>query len=262
MVFKIINTRSGIKKAIKRGEILINDRKGKTSDWIEENQKLELIQREQKPKKIFQLRLEVLFEDDFLAVVNKPSGYPTSGNYFRTIENALPFNLKSSAEPDALPYPLPVHRLDNPSSGLLLVAKTIKVQQKLNLAFENKKIRKTYLAIAHGETPERIIFRDEIDNKSALTKVFTKRILRRDDNKFSLVEVILETGRTHQIRIHLASNGFPIVGDSKYGKEEDLKLKTGMFLAAVNLQFKHPVTREELDIQLDIPQNFLYFVKI
>ncbi|UJH90513.1 hypothetical protein LZ575_17150 [Antarcticibacterium sp. 1MA-6-2] len=108
-VFKIISSRSGIKKAIKREEILIDGKIGKTSDWVKPNQKIELLQQEKQEKKIFQLKLEVVFEDQYLAVVNKPAGYPTSGNFFKTIENALPFNLQASQEDDSLPYPLPVH---------------------------------------------------------------------------------------------------------------------------------------------------------
>lgn len=261
MVFRIINTRSGIKKAIKRGEVLIDGKVGKTSDWIEKNQKLELVQQEQKPKKIFQLHLEVLFEDEFLAVINKPAGYPTSGNYFRTIENALPYNLKPSGEKDALPYPLPVHRLDNPTSGLLIVSKTRNSQKKLNLALEKREIKKLYFAIVHGETPEKFHLHSEIDNKAAITHFSTIKHLSLDSQNFSLVEVRLETGRTHQIRIHLARNGFPIAGDTQYGTETPALSTRGLFLAAVKLHFFHPATGQEIDLQLEMPKKFLYFVK-
>ena len=124
-IFTSITTRSAVKKAIKKHRILINDEIGQTGDWILEGQKIELLQLENQ-QKVFELKLEVVYEDDHIAVINKPAGYPTSGNYFKTIKNALPFNLKSSKETDRLEAPQPAHRLDNPTSGILLCAKTNK----------------------------------------------------------------------------------------------------------------------------------------
>ena len=255
-IFKSIPSRSGIKKAIKRQEILIDGQIAKTSDWIEEHQKIELLQQEIKPKKIFNLKLEVIFEDDYFAVVNKLAGYPTSGNYFKTIENALPFNLKISGESDALPYPLPVHRLDNPTSGLLLIAKTRIAQTKLHLDFETKDIQKTYLAVIHGIFPETAIFSDEINQKSALTTIKTLRPFHFKNEDYSLVEVNPDTGRTHQIRIHLAQHGFPIVGDKEYGTGSAPFPKKGLYLAAIGLRLIHPITDEPLEFKLKIPRKF------
>jgi len=254
--FKTISTRSGIKKAIKRKEILIDGTIGNTSDWVEEHQKLELLQQETPLKKIFQHRLEVVFEDDFLAVVKKPAGYPTSGNYFKTIENALPFNLKVSAEKDALPYPLPVHRLDNPTSGLLLIAKTRIAQTKLNLAFEHKEIQKTYLALVHGEAQETCIYNTNIESKPALTKVTRIEAFSFKHNPYSLLEVFPETGRTHQIRIHLSGNDLPIVGDMEYGLKIHPFQKKGLYLTAIALNFSHPISKEAMSVKIDPPQKF------
>lgn len=256
-VFKSISTRSGIKKAIKRQEILINGEIGKTSDWIEEHQKIELVQHEVPEKKILQLKLEVLFEDDFMAVVNKPAGYPSSGNYFRTIENALPFNLKASEKKDALPYPLPVHRLDNPTSGLLLIAKTRAAQTQLNRSFQNKKIFKAYLALVEGETPHNFIYENAIDGKAALTKGKRLKLYKKEGKFFSLLELNPETGRTHQIRKHLSENGFPIVGDIEYGSRVNFFQKKGLYLFAAGLKFQHPVSSETMEIQMELPKKFI-----
>ncbi len=254
--FKSISTRSGIKKAIKRKEILIDGTIGNTSDWVQEHQKLELLQQEVPVKKVFQLGMEVVFEDDFLAVVKKPPGYPTSGNYFKTIENALPFNLKVSREQDALPYPLPVHRLDNPTGGLLLIAKTRTAQTILNLAFEHKEIHKTYLALVHGEAPKSCIFDSNIDGKTAITKISRIGNFSFKDKLYSMLEVSPETGRTHQIRIHLSGNDLPIVGDMEYGLKIHPFHKKGLYLAAVALDFIHPISQEAMSLKIDPPQKF------
>jgi 23S rRNA-/tRNA-specific pseudouridylate synthase len=171
LVFKALPTRSAVKKAIKRKEIRINNQITATGDWIEEGQEITLLKQETKPKKVFKLELEVVWEDEYLAVVNKPEGIPTSGNYFRTVENALPYNITPSTLIDALPYPLPVHRLDNPTSGLLIIAKTRTTQTILSRDLELKKIRKVYLALVQGHTPDDIIYSDALDGKQARTEI-------------------------------------------------------------------------------------------
>ena len=254
--FKSISTRSGFKKAIKRKEILIDGAVGNTSDWVEEHQKLELLQQEVPIKKVFQLSLEVVFEDDYLAVVKKPAGYPTSGNYFKTIENTLPFNLKDSMEQDALPFPLPVHRLDNPTSGLLLIAKTRTAQTALNLAFEHKEIHKTYLAVVHGQAPESCTYNTDIEGKTAITKIKRIGAFNYKESSYSILEVYPETGRTHQIRIHLSGNNLPIVGDMEYGLKTHSFQKKGLYLTAITLNFTHPISQEAMSVNIDPPQKF------
>ncbi len=257
-VFKSITTRSGIKKAIKRKEIFLDGKIAKTSDYIRENQILEILQPEVQVKKIFKLQLEVIYEDDFLAVINKPAGFPTSGNYFKTIENSLPYNLLPSAEIDALPFPTPVHRLDSLTSGLLLIAKTRKAQVQLHQDFENKNIQKVYIALVHGKIPDSIDIDDDIDQKPSFSQVRRLDFFQRKEEEYSLVEVRPKTGRTHQIRLHLSGRGFPIVGDKIYGQLPP-KGKRGMYLAAIGLLFIHPVTGEEHNLQLPYPKKFRKF---
>ena len=256
-IFKTITTRSGIKKAIKKQLILLNRKPANTGDWIKEGQLLELLAEELPQKKIFRLQLKIIFNDNFLAVIQKPSGYPTSGNYFKTIENALPYNLENSTEKDALPYPTPVHRLDNPTSGLLLVAKTKNVQVKLNQDFEEKNIRKSYLAIVSGEIPSTGTFNSPIEGKTAATKFQLKKTFQKNDKTYSLVELFPITGRTHQIRIHLSKNGNPIVGDEVYGSSENAK---GILLAAHSLAFTHPSTKKSLHFENTFPKKFEKFI--
>ena len=256
-IFKTITTRSGIKKAIKKQLILLNRKPANTGDWIKEGQLLELLAEELPQKKIFRLQLKIIFDDHFLAVIQKPSGYPTNGNYFKTIENALPYNLENSTEKDALPYPTPVHRLDNPTSGLLLVAKTKNVQVRLNQDFEEKNIRKSYLAIVSGEIPSTGTFNSPIEGKTAATKFQLKKTFQKNNKTYSLVELFPITGRTHQIRIHLSKNGNPIVGDEVYGSSENAK---GILLAAHSLAFTHPSTKKSLHFENTFPKKFEKFI--
>ncbi|WP_026837280.1 RluA family pseudouridine synthase [Gillisia sp. JM1] len=255
-IFRMLPSKSGLKKAIKKEEILLNGKIAQTSDWIEEHQQIDYIQKEEKQLKIFQLKLEVVFEDEYLAIINKPSGYPTSGNYFKTIEHALPFNLKLSSLPDALPYPVPVHRLDNPTSGLLIIAKTKSAQLQLHQDFEEKKIHKTYLALVTGETPIQASIQTSIEGKEAFTTYKTLKSFQHQERIYSLLEVAPKTGRTHQIRIHLSTSGFPIVDDKLYGSGENPFRKKGLYLAAIGLELEHPIYKTPLKLELEFPSKF------
>ena len=150
-----------------------------------------------------------------------------------------------------------MHRLDNPTSGLLLVAKTKNVQVKLNQDFEEKNIRKSYLAIVSGEIPSTGTFNSPIEGKTAATKFQLKKTFQKNDKTYSLVELFPITGRTHQIRIHLSKNGNPIVGDEVYGSSENAK---GILLAAHSLAFTHPSTKKSLHFENTFPKKFEKFI--
>ncbi|MGY5850752.1 RluA family pseudouridine synthase [Salegentibacter sp. F14] len=255
-IFQTAPTKSSIKKAIKRGEIKIDCEPANTGDWIKEGQKIELFKQEV-PQKIFSLKLEVHFEDDHIAVVNKPPGYPTSGNYFKTIANALPFNLKPSKIATALPTPQPAHRLDNPTSGLLLIAKTGNSLRKLQKDFEEKKIQKTYTALVEGKFPEKKDLHFKIEGKGSQTEISLIKSFQIKGKYFSIVSASPKTGRTHQIRIHLMKAGFPLVGDKLYGNEIRAFKPDGLFLVASSLEFQHPVTCQWLNIVAPLPKKFI-----
>jgi len=255
-VFEKLQSRSAVKKCIAKNCILINGEIAATSNWIKAGQLIELIAPDTNPKKVFQLQLEVLFEDDNFAAVNKPAGFPTNGNYYKTIENALPFNLKASTKSDALNFPKPVHRLDNPTSGILLVAKTKSAQISLHHQFEAKTIQKEYHAVVAGKLPESGIINTDINTQKALTEFKTITQVQALQNDYlTLVKLFPKTGRTHQLRVHLSELGFPIVGDKLYAPK-NVMMHKGLFLAATNIQFLNPNTQEATNISTEIPNKF------
>jgi 23S rRNA-/tRNA-specific pseudouridylate synthase len=174
--------------------------------------------------KEYKVALKVHFEDEDLAVVEKPPGLATSGNQWKTLQNALPSNIQHSGRKDALSVPLTVHRLDAKTHGLVLVAKTASARIQLGRLFEARKVQKTYTAILQGKLTGEGAFNAPIEGKEALTfyKVLSHFQHVKDDWN-SLVELSPVTGRKHQLRIHCAQSGHPIVGDVKYSDQENVR---------------------------------------
>ncbi|PID29670.1 MAG: RNA pseudouridine synthase [Candidatus Cloacimonadota bacterium] len=254
-----ITSRKGIKKAIERGFLLLNGKKARTDAWLKKGNKITLLQSNIYKGKIFKLKINVIYEDDYLAVINKPAGYPVSGNKFKTITNALPFNLKNSSEKDRLSRIHPVHRLDSLTAGLLICAKTARAAVYLSKMFENGEIRKTYRALLIGKTPERGVIDFPINNCRAVSEY--KKIKSIETLKFgaiTLAELFPKTGRTHQLRIHTAFSGFPVLGDPLYPEDENFcRYKgKGLFLAATGLRFKHPFSDELMSFEISAPSKF------
>lgn len=192
-----------------------------------------------------------------MAVINKPAGITVSGNSFKTIFNALPYNLKESTESDALFKPTPVHRLDNQTSGILLIAKTKTAQIELGKQFENKTIQKNYVAIVVGAIFKNCTVNSPIENKESLTFFETIEVVKSLKFKeLTYLKATPKTGRTHQIRIHLASIGHPILGDKLYGDKEMLHKGKGLFLAATDITFLHPKTSEKITFKIAVPNKF------
>jgi len=256
-IFYSITSRKGTKNAIKKGLVFINSEKGYTGDWICGGETLELFQNTKSKKPAVSFKLEVLFEDEYLAIINKPAGVLVSGNKRFTIENALSFNLKKSLQPDALLRPEPIHRLDYPTTGALLIGKTASIVTALNKLFEARCISKTYHAVVTGSIEHFGVIKTDIDEKPSKSEF--KKIASVPSLNYEFLNLMVltpHTGRRHQLRKHLAGIGNPIFGDSQYKKEGVFVKGKGLYLHASSLKFKHPINKETLLITAPLPKKF------
>ena len=260
-LFDLLPSRKGVKKAIKRGEIILDGKEVETGRWVLPGHCIELIEKENSHVNPFRLSIEIVLEDESIAVVNKPAGYPVSGNTYRTIENALPFNLVETGALDGLRRPLPVHRLDSSTSGLLLIAKTRSARMSLGAQFQEQTIQKRYRAVVMGEIDDHGHMDLPIDGKEASTIYqVIQRAHSLKSGSLALIDLWPKTGRTHQLRKHLAAIDHPILGDKLYGHEGNIFKGKGLFLAAVELAFIHPKHNDAITIKIDQPNKFLTFM--
>lgn len=257
-IFTSVTTKSGLKKLIKKQLLTIDGLPATTATYIKGGETICLFENETLSKASeLVFPLEVCYEDDFLAIINKPAGILVSGNKHKTIVNALPSNISKSTQIDALSSPKPVHRLDFPTSGLLLIGKTNASVIALNKLFEEKQISKTYHAITTGNLEKEGIIETPIDGKSSHTqyKVLETKVIATKI-PLNLVALYPSTGRRHQLRIHLASLGNPILGDTTYNLETQAIKGRGLYLQATSLQFIHPITSEKIAITIDLHKKF------
>jgi len=189
-------------------------------------------------------------------LIHKPAGILVSGNRFKTIAKALAQNIKPSTLPDAT-TPQPVHRLDYPTTGILLVGKTSSSIHALNKMFENKEIKKTYYAVTIGEMDCRGKIISKIDGKKSHSNYSLKAsVPSKKYGKLNLVKLEPQTGRRHQLRKHLSCIGNPILGDQEYGIENLILKGKGLYLHAYSLEFTHPFTNENIHLKDELPQSF------
>jgi len=256
-LFQAIPTKSALKKALKRKEIKVDGKVASTATIISGGETIVFTPSElPAPKKAFHLKLEVLFEDSYLAAVHKPAGVLVSGNSFKTIAKALPQNLVKSKQQDAV-QPQPVHRLDYATTGILLIGKTAQSIRRLNLLFENKEILKTYYAVCIGSVAPKGTIQEPVNKKEAITRFVKVATVESPRFKhLNLIKLKPETGRRHQLRIHLAGLGNPILGDRDYTPEPLILKGKGMYLHAYSLSFAHPITGQPLTLVAPLPKRF------
>ncbi|MFA9414756.1 MULTISPECIES: RluA family pseudouridine synthase [unclassified Streptococcus] len=264
-------SRSFANDEIKAGRVLVNGRAAKAKYAVKAGDVITytLPQEEVVDYLPEDLPLEIIYQDDQVAVVNKPQGmvvHPSAGHVTGTLVNALLYHIKDLSSINGVVRPGIVHRIDKGTSGLLMIAKTDAAHQALAEELKDKKSLRKYLAIVHGNLPtdrgviEAPIGRSDKDRKKQAVTAKGKPALTRFQvlewfGDYSLVELTLETGRTHQIRVHMAYIGHPVAGDPAYGPKKTLAGQ-GQFLHAEKLGFTHPTSGEEMVFTAPAPAIF------
>lgn len=268
-------TRTQIQQMIENEEILVNNKPTKPSYKLRVND--EVVVKYVKPKtldiKSEEIPLDIYYEDSDLIVVNKPTGmvvHPAFGNYEGTLVNALMHHCKDLSTINGVIRAGIVHRIDKETSGLLVACKNDFTHKNLSKQFSSKTVTRKYIAIVHGvinhnlgrvDAPigrskeDRKLMAIVEEGKHAATNF--KVIERFKDH--TLLELSLETGRTHQIRVHMKYIGFPVVGDPQYGLRKD-KSNYGQYLHAKTLGFIHPRTNEYMEFNSPLPDYFLEYL--
>ena len=256
-IFNSVLTKSALKKALKKQCIRVNNVVASSATFINGGECITLsIVKEVILKKKLEFQLDVLFEDDYLAVIHKPAGILVSGNSFKTIANALPQNIKRSTLPDAT-IPQPVHRLDFATTGILLVGKTSNSIRTLNKMFEDRAVKKIYYAVTIGEMNSKGRITSEVDGKKSQSSyTLCESVPSEKFGKLNLVKLEPQTGRRHQLRRHLSNTGNPILGDKEYGIENLILKGKGLYLHAYSIEFIHPFTNEKVYQKDEFPQKF------
>ena len=267
-------TRSHIQKLIEEGCILLNGKMPKANSKLKEGDCLEVVIPDAEEIDVIpeDIPLDIVYEDDFMLVVNKPQGmvvHPAAGNYSGTMVNALLYYCGDSLSGiNGEKRPGILHRIDKDTSGLLLVAKNDVAHIKLSEQIKAHSLTREYFALVHGNikedsgTIDAPIGRHPEDRKKMTItdknsrEAVTHYFVMERFGKYTLVRCRLETGRTHQIRVHMSKNGHSIVGDKTYGvKKEEFGLN-GQLLHAHKVGFIHPKTEEYMEFSREVPEYF------
>ena len=264
-------SRSKIQSLIEDGDVLVNNEVKRSSYKVKNGDVIEITIKEEDISNLEKenIPLDILYEDKYLAVINKQSGlvtHPAVGNYNHTLVNALLYHFNISDKDNVRPGI--VHRLDKDTSGVMVVAKDEKTHELLSLMIKNKEVERKYLALVWGVIKcdrgkiDAPIGRDinnrqkyvvtDINSKEAITNF---EVVKRFNNA-TLIMCKLDTGRTHQIRVHLNYIGYPVVNDLVYGNRKIIDKDFGQMLHSVSIKFKHPITNEELYFTKDVPERF------
>ncbi len=266
-------SRVAIQRLIANGKVLVNGKTTKASYKVQAGDKIEL--EEEVPVEVSlkaqDIPLDIIYEDEDMIVVNKPKGmvvHPANGNPDGTLVNAIMAICKDSLSGIGGEIrPGIVHRLDKDTSGIIIVAKNDKAHINLSEQIKDHKVKKTYIALVRGIVKENEatinmpIGRSEKDRKKmAVTRkgkeaITHFKVLERYD-KYTLLQVNIETGRTHQIRVHLSQIGYPIVGDEVYSNGKNEWNVKGQCLHAKSLDFTHPTTGKMMHLEAELPDYF------
>lgn len=272
-------SRSELKYYFDEQKVMVNNKIVKPSYLVNYGDEIIIMDRDEKESNLEKedIKLDIVYEDEDIIVVNKPSGmvvHPANGNYEHTLVNALMYHSNKLSSVNGEFRPGIVHRIDADTSGLLLVAKTDNVHNDLAKQISEKSVTRKYICLVNGviledtATIDAPIGRDKNDrkkmcvtgdnSKDAVTNI---RVLERYKDS-TLVECVLETGRTHQIRVHMSYIGHPVVNDPVYGYNKLIDKDFGQMLHAEEIGFIHPITKEYLDFKVDPPKRFMEILEI
>jgi 23S rRNA pseudouridine1911/1915/1917 synthase len=295
-------SRSRLQKMIDDGDVLVNEKPAKSSYKLRAGDEIE-VELTELPAETFEpenIPLEIVYEDEFLAVINKPAGmvvHPGAGVSSGTLANAIAYHFKLQitdykSEIEEIPNPksqIPnrigiVHRLDKDTSGLIVVAKTEEIHESLSEQFRAREVFKSYVALVHGEMEENSgtidapIARENHNRTKMSVRAHGRNALslwkvKKRFEKFTLLSVEIKTGRTHQIRVHLAYINHPIVGDETYnaGRDKtvhDLQIRKAIqelnrfFLHAEKLGFTHPKSGARMNFTAPLPAELTEFLEL
>jgi 23S rRNA pseudouridine1911/1915/1917 synthase len=268
-------SRSYIQDVIEAGKVKVNDKQKKSNYKLKDADIVILEMPENKELKIEKenIELDVLYEDSDVIVVNKPQGmvvHPAPGNFTGTLVNALLYHCKDLSGINGVNRPGIVHRIDKDTSGILVVAKNDKAHQKLAEQLKEHTMTREYIALVEGiintdaGTVDAPLARHPVDRikisviKNGRNAVTHFQVLERFKTN-TLVKCILETGRTHQIRVHMSHLGHPLVGDPVYGYKKQKFNLEGQLLHAKKLGFIHPSSGKYMEFESEVPD---YFTKV
>jgi len=274
-------SRSLVQRLIHEGRILLNGATVKPNHRLNTDDIVEISFPEPqvsdlKPRNI---PLNILYQDEELAVIDKPAGlvvHPGPGNSDGTLVHALLYHLSDLSSIGGVERPGIVHRLDKDTAGVMVVAKTDRAHRALSEAFAERTVSKRYIALSIGKPTRehftidspigrhpryrhRMCVRD--DGREAVTELFLKRVFHAQSSVFSLFDILLHTGRTHQIRVHLSSEGLPVVGDPIYSRKWEKYGVPHLLLASVLLEFTHPGTGKPMRFEVGPPAHITEFIK-
>lgn len=271
-------SRNQVQRLIEQGKVLVNGKLEKASYRLEADDEVtyEIPAPQELQVNPEPIALDIVYEDADVVVINKPQGmvvHPANGNYTGTLVNALLYHCRDLSGINGVMRPGIVHRIDKDTSGLLVAAKNDTAHRNLALQIQEHTVKRVYLALVHGNIVEpggiieAPIGRSASDRQkmAVITKnskeAVTEYLVLERLGKYTLVECRLKTGRTHQIRVHMAYINHPVVGDPKYGyKKEEIKIN-GQALHARKLAFKHPRSGEWLEFSAAPPRIFIETLK-